>query len=174
LENNTLNKLTTSQAIKISKASIMLFISFFGILMMYSNVTDYATNYEYLAHILSMDTTRDGHKYAHRAINSPMMHHRIYWLIITLEVMFTVFCTMGTIQLFKNMNTNATAFHEAKKFAIIGLLIALFLYYVCFQVIGIEWFNMDESLQWSYKDWARHIVGFILPALIYLAIRIEN
>ena len=169
-----MNSLSTETLIRYSKIILMAYISFFGMLVMIHNFTDYDSNYTYVAHILSMDTTRDGHKYAHRAINSPMMHHRIYWLIITLEVMFTVFCTMGTIQLFKNMNTDATAFHEAKKFAIIGLLIALFLYYVCFQVIGIEWFNMDESLQWSYKDWARHIVGFMLPALIYLAIRIEN
>lgn len=169
-----MNQLTTSQVIKISKASLMLFISFFGLLMMYSNITDYATNYEYLAHILSMDTTRDDHKYAHRAITSPMIHHRIYWFIITLEVMFTVFCIVGTFQLFTNINTTTKEFHEAKKYALIGLLIALFLYYVCFQVIGIEWFNMDESVQWSYKDWARHIVGFMLPALIYVAIRIEH
>ncbi|MEJ5059185.1 MULTISPECIES: DUF2165 domain-containing protein [unclassified Pseudomonas] len=169
-----MNQLTTSQVIKISKASIMLFISFFGLLMMYSNITDYATNYEYLAHILSMDTTRDDHKYAHRAITSPMIHHRIYWFIITLEVMFTVFCMVGTFQLFKNINTTTKEFHEAKKYALIGLLIALFLYYVCFQIIGVEWFNMDESVQWSYKDWARHIIDFMLPALIYVAIRIEH
>lgn len=152
----------------------MLFISFFGLLVMYSNFADYATNYEYLAHILSMDTTRDSLKYSHRAITSPMLHHRIYWLIITLEVVFTAFCILGTYHLYKNINTSGKKFHEAKKFAIIGILIALFLYYVCFQVIGVEWFNMDESQHWNYKDWARHIVDFMLAALIYVTIRIER
>jgi predicted small integral membrane protein len=152
----------------------MLFISFFGLLVLYSNFADYATNYEFLAHILSMDTTRGSPKYSHRAITSPMLHHRIYWLIITLEVVFTAFCILGTYHLYKNINTSSKKFHEAKKFAIIGILIALFLYYVCFQVIGVEWFNMDESQHWNYKDWARHIVDFMLAALIYVTIRIER
>ncbi|WGK91466.1 DUF2165 family protein [Pseudomonas migulae] len=169
-----MNHLTSDQTIRISKATLMLLISFFGFLMLFSNFTDYPTNYEYIAHILSMDTTREGEKYSYRAITSPMAHHRIYWLIITLEVLFTAFCMTGTYQLFKNINTSAKKFHEAKKYALIGLLIAVFIYYVCFQVVGVEWFNMDESQQWNYKDWARHIVDFIMPLMIYVAIRIER
>ena len=169
-----MNHLTTDQTIRISKATLMLFISFFGFLMLFSNFTDYPTNYNYIAHILSMDTTREAEKYSYRAITSPMAHHRVYWLIITLEVLFTAFCMMGTYQLFKNINTSAKKFHEAKKHALVGLLIAVFIYYVCFQVVGVEWFNMDESQQWNYKDWARHIVDFIMPLMIYVAIRIER
>lgn len=169
-----MNHLTTDKTIRISKATLMLFISFFGFFMLVSNFTDYPTNYEYIAHILSMDTTLDREKYSYRAITSPMAHHRIYWLIITLEVLFTVFCMMGTYHFYKNINTSAKKFHEAKKYALTGLLIAVFIYYVCFQIIGVEWFNMDESQQWNYKDWARHIVDFILPLMMYVALRIER
>jgi predicted small integral membrane protein len=41
-------------------------------------------------------------------------------------------------------------------------------------VIGVEWFNMDESQTWNAKDWARHIVDFILPLLIFVALRTER
>ena len=167
-------QITTNQVIKFSKATLMLFVSFFGLLVMYSNITDYATNYEYLSHILSMDTTHASFRYSERAIASPILQHRIYWLIITLEVMYTSFCIIGTYYLYKNINSSSKKFHEAKKFAIIGLLIALFLYYLCFQVIGAEWFNMDQSQHWNYKDWAQHIVDFMLPSLLYVAIRIER
>jgi predicted small integral membrane protein len=152
----------------------MLFISFFGLLVMYSNFTDYPTNYEYVAHVLSMDTTSNNPKYSYRAITSPMLHHRIYWLIITLEVLFTVYCLVGTYHLYRNINSSAKKFHEAKKFALIGLMIALFIYYVCLQVVGVEWFNMDESQEWNAKDWARHITDFILPLLVYVALKIEH
>lgn len=169
-----MNSLNTDQIIRISKTSIVLFISFFGLLTTYNNFADYSTNYEYLAHILSMDTTLNQLKYSNRAITSPMLHHRIFWLIITLEVMFTLLCTIGAYYLYKNINTSKEAFHEAKKFAVIGLLIAIFIYYVCFQAIGIEWFNMDESTKWNYRDWGRQAVDFIMLSLIYIALSIES
>lgn len=169
-----MHPLNTDQIIRISKVALMLFVSLFGLLMMYSNFTDYATNYEYVGHVLSMDTTRENLKYSNRAITSPMLHHRIYWIIITLEVIYTVFCLMGAYQLLRNVNKDAALFHEAKKFALLGLLIAIFIYYVGLQVVGVEWFNMDLSETWNYKDWARHIVDFIFPLLIYIAIRIER
>jgi predicted small integral membrane protein len=81
---------------------------------------------------------------------------------------------IGTYHLFKTLNDSAKKFHEAKKFAIIGLMISIFIYYVCFQVIGIEWFNMDKSPHWNYKDWAQYVIDFILPVLIYISIRTER
>ena len=168
-----MNKLTTNQVIRFSKPTLMLFISFFGLLMLYNHFTDYSTNYEHIGHILSMDATNTQHKYSLRPITSPMLQHRIYWLIITLEVIYTLCCLLGTYYLYKNINANPKQFHEAKKFALIGLLIALFLYYVGFQVIGAEWFNMDESKTWNYLDRARHIIDFILPLSLYIAMKIE-
>jgi len=169
-----LNNLTTDQLIRYSKVILMAFFSFFGLLVMCSNFTDYSSNYEYVAHVLSMDTTRENPNTDYRAITSPMLHHRIYWIVITLEVMYTVYSLIGTYQLFKNINASAEVFHDAKKFSIVGLLIALFIYYVCVQVIGVEWFNMDSSVSWNAKDWARHIVDFIFPLLIFMALKIER
>jgi predicted small integral membrane protein len=169
-----LNNITTDKIIRYSKVILMTYISFFGLLVMYSNFTDYASNYEYVGHVLSMDTTRENLNLSYRAITSPMLHHRIYWIIITLEVIYTAFCLLGAYHLYRNINASSKNFHEAKKFAIIGLLIAMFVYYICLQVVGVEWFNMDESQTWNAKDWARHIVDFILPLLIFIAIRIER
>lgn len=169
-----MNNLTTNRVIRISKISLMSFISLFGLLVMYSNFTDYSTNYEYVAHVLSMDTTQHNPNIDYRAITSPMLQHRIYWFIITMEVTYTVFCLLGTYHLLKNINASPDDFHEAKKFSIIGLLILIFIYYLCIQVIGVEWFDMDTSSQWNAKDWARHIVDFIFPLLIYVCIKFEN
>ncbi|MEB0044326.1 MULTISPECIES: DUF2165 domain-containing protein [unclassified Pseudomonas] len=169
-----MNNLTTDQLIRYSKITLMAFLSFFGLLVMYSNIIDYSSNYEYVSHILSMDTTRENLNISYRAIVSPMLHHRVYWIIITLEVIYTTCCLIGTYQLFKHRNASIDVFHEAKKLSIIGLLIAIFVYYVCMQVIGVEWFNMDESQVWNAKDWARHIIDFIVPLLIYLTLKIEH
>ncbi|MBD9602411.1 putative small integral membrane protein [Pseudomonas sp. 478] len=169
-----MNNITTDKIIRYSKVILMIYISFFGLLVMYSNFTDYASNYEYVGHVLSMDTTRENLNLSYRAITSPILHHRIYWIIITLEVTYTAFCLLGAYHLYRNINGSPENFHEAKKFAIVGLLIAMFVYYICLQVVGVEWFNMDESQTWNAKDWARHIVDFILPLLIFIAIRTER
>ncbi len=91
-----------------------------------------------------------------------------------MEVVYTAFCLLGTYHLYRNINTPAAVFHEAKKFSIVGLLIGIFVYYICLQVIGTEWFNMDESAIWNAKDWARHIVDFMFPLLIYITLKIER
>ncbi|MGE8145615.1 DUF2165 domain-containing protein [Pseudomonas frederiksbergensis] len=169
-----MNNLTTNRLTRYSKITLMAYLSFFGLLVMYSNIIDYSSNYEYVGHILSMDTTRENLNINYRAITSPMLHHRVYWFIITLEVIYTVCCLIGTYQLFKHRHASIDVFHEAKKLSIIGLLIAIFVYYVCMQVIGVEWFNMDESQVWNAKDWARHIVDFIVPLLIFLSLKIER
>ena len=169
-----MNNLFIDKIIRYSKFLLMTYISLFGLLVLFSNLTDYSSNYEYVAHILSMDTTRENLSLSYRAITSPILHHRIYWFIITLEVIYTAFFLVGAYHLYRNINAPAEVFHEAKKFSIIGLVIAIFVYYVCLQVIGVEWFNMDESQTWNAKDWARHIVDFILPLLIFVALRTER
>jgi predicted small integral membrane protein len=121
-----------------------------------------------------MDTTRENLNINYRAITSPILHHRIYWFIITMEVIYTACCLTGTYQLFKYRHAGVDEFHESKKLSIVGLLIAIFVYYVCIQVIGVEWFDMDESKLWNAKDWARHAVDFIVPLLIFLTLKIER
>ncbi|WP_166216087.1 DUF2165 family protein [Pseudomonas atagonensis] len=169
-----MSNLTTDKLIRYSKVTLMTYFSFFGLLVMFSNFTDYSSNYEYVGHVLSMDTTQINDNIRYRAIESPMLHHRIYWLIITMEVIYTAFCLLGAFHLCRKLNASAEEFHEAKKYSIIGLLLATFVYYVCLQVIGVEWFDMDTSQTWNANDWARHIVDFILPLLIYIALRIER
>ncbi len=110
-----MNPPTTDQLIRYSKVILMAYISFFGLLVMFSNFTDYATNYEYVGHVLSMDTTRENLNLSYRAITSPMLHHRIYWIIITLEVIYTAFCLLGTFHLYRNIHASPEDFHEAKK-----------------------------------------------------------
>ncbi|WP_415766570.1 DUF2165 family protein [Pseudomonas sp. ZB1P45] len=169
-----MNNLTTDKLIRYIKILLMTYIGFFGLLVMYSNFTDYASNYVYVGHVLSMDTTRENLSLSYRAITSPMLHHRIYWLIITLEVTYTAYCLVGAYHLYRHINASADDFHEAKKYSLIGLIIGIFVYYVCLQVIGVEWFNMDTSQVWNAKDWARHIVDFIFPLLIFVALRTER
>ncbi|MFZ3280195.1 DUF2165 family protein [Pseudomonas sp.] len=169
-----MNTLSTDKLIRYSKVILMAYISFFGLLVMIHNFTDYESNYTYVAHILSMDTTTANQNILYRAIESPLLHHRIYWFIITMEVIYTVLCMMGTYQLYRQVHASADEFHEAKKLSIMGIMVAIFIYYVCLQTVGVEWFDMDTSQTWNAKDWARHIVDFIFPVMIYITLKVER
>ncbi len=68
---------TTACLIRRSKLALVLMAGGFGLLVVFSNVTDYVSNYEYVGHVLSMDTTRPNEALRYRAITSPMLHHRI-------------------------------------------------------------------------------------------------
>ena len=46
------------------------------------NLTDYNTNYEYVRHVLSMDTTFPGNGLLHRRVISPGLCQAVYALII--------------------------------------------------------------------------------------------
>ncbi len=164
--------LTTSQIIRRSKVAIVFMVGVLGVLIIYSNASDYNANYTYIAHILSMDTT--GSHLIYRAIKSEMMHHRVYWMIMTLETIFTSACLLGGYQLAKNLNSSAEQFHEAKKYAVLGFLVALFIYYFLLQVIGNEWFDMDQSEDWNAMAWAQSIVDFLVPALIFLVMKVDS
>lgn len=169
-----MNSLSTETLIRYSKIILMAYISFFGMLVMIHNFTDYDSNYTYVAHILSMDTTIANENILYRAIDSPYLHHRIYWFIITMEVTYTLLCLIGTYHLYSKVNASAEEFHEAKKYSIMGILVAIFIYYVCLQTVGVEWFDMDTSQSWNAKDWARHIVDFIFPVMIYITLKVEH
>lgn len=152
----------------------MTYICIFGLLVMMQNFFDYNSNYVYVAHILSMDTITANENIMYRAIKSPYLHHRIYWFIITMEVTYTVLCLMGTYHMYRKINDSAEAFHEAKKFSIMGILVAIFIYYVCLQTVGTEWFDMDTSKAWNAKEWARNIVDFMFPLMIYITLKVER
>lgn len=166
--------LTTAHLIRWCKVTIVLMVGVFGVLVVFSNLTDYPSNYEFVGHILSMDTTQGNGSLMYRAITSEMMHHRFYWMIMTLESIFTACCLLGTYQLYRKINAPRKEFHEAKKYAIAGFMIAIFIYYFILQVIGNEWFDMDTSPQWNAMGWARGIVEFLMPALFFLVMKNDH
>lgn len=166
--------ITTALVIRYSKIFIMSFVGLFGLMLLFSNLTDYPSNYEFLGHVLSMDTVSENNTRRYRAITSPLLQHRIYWAFITLEVIFTLSCLIGAYQLYKHINDTHQEFHEAKQFSIAGLMIGIFIYYVCLQIIGVEWFDMDESAQWNAQEWAKSTLDFLMFALIFIILKIDK
>ena len=135
----------TNQIIRLIKILLSSFLSIYAFLIFYGNVSDFDSNFEFVKHVLSMDSIFEGSVLSSRAITSNTIHLIAYYSIICAE--FTLFCLAftGTIFLFKKRNHDKDSFHEAKKFTLLALALGLSIFYLGFQVIGSEWFAMWQS-----------------------------
>ncbi|RAI71354.1 hypothetical protein DOZ80_05785 [Pseudomonas fluorescens] len=163
-----MHKNTTADIIRRSKLTIVLLATLFGIVTLINNFTDYTAYAEYICRIISMSATEGNDSRRYRAIDSNLFHHRFYWAIITLETIFTLSCLIGTYQLYRKLDAPRNEFHEAKKFAIIGLTTAIFAYQMLYATILNEWFDLDYSAQRNAFDWAQNNIEYMFLGLIYL------
>ena len=72
-------------ALSISQTSCVGLIGVFACLVSLNNILDYQSNFEFVRHVLSMDTTFEGNKLMNRAIETSYLHHIAYAVIIFLE-----------------------------------------------------------------------------------------
>ena len=156
-----------AMSIRISKTVLLAAVALFFTLVVFNNTTDYYSNYFFVKHVLSMDTTFNGNKGMWRAITSPTIHHIFYIGIILAEAIAAFLCWKGAIGLFKNRD-NLTAFKAAKTPAIYGLTLGILIWFVGFIAIGGEWFLMWQSTQWNGIEAAFRIVTVCGIALLYL------
>lgn len=128
-------------------AAIALLFSLFGL----NNLTDYDTNFQYVAHIMSMDTIAVESPLRWRAIVNPTLHHLAYIGLITAEWAIALCCWLGAGRLLRDRQTAAT-FQQAKGTALFGLTAGVLLWLIGFLAIGGEWFVMWQSETWNAQQ----------------------
>jgi predicted small integral membrane protein len=126
-------------------------------LVVFGNVTDYGTNFQFVKHVLKMDSLpRDPHV-EWRAINSEPIYHFTYGVIIAWEATAGLLCGLGGIGMalhlssrdFKQADFEQAGFDHAKTYALAGLWAGILLWSLAFITIGGEWFMMWESTTWN-------------------------
>src|SRR5476649_517742 len=121
----------------------------FALLVTLNNLVDYGSNYEFVRHTLSMDTTFPGNALMGRAMTSPAIWTVAYWLIILTEASVGVTLAIGAFRLVLAINGTATAFNAAKTMTIVGVGLSFLLWFTGFTVGGGEWFAMWQSKVWN-------------------------
>ena len=140
----------------------------FALLVALNNVTDYGSNFAFVRHVLSMDTTFEGNNLMWRALVAPWSHHAAYALIIAAEAATGGFCAVGAWRLWRARRLPGPAFAAAKTLATIGLAIGIALWFTGFLTIGAEWFLMWQSQQWNGQQAAFRFVMVLFATLIFL------
>jgi hypothetical protein len=83
-------------------------------------VTDYDTNYAFVRHVLSMDTTFPGNALLYRRVTSPAPWQAGYALILAGEGLTGIALAVATISLVRHLRSDGVRFNRAKRFTIIG------------------------------------------------------
>ena len=150
------------------KAGAMLLMAAYLSLVVFGNLTDYDSNFRFVAHVMRMDTTFEDNKGMWRAVESPVLHHLSLGLIILLEAVSSLLCWIGGVRLALRLS-DPQAFHRAKAAAFAGLGLSLVLWLGAFLVVANEWFLMWQSSEWNAKPTAFNLTLLTVLLLVFLA-----
>jgi predicted small integral membrane protein len=148
-----------------AKILLVAGIALFYTLVVFDNLTDFDSNYQFVHHVLSMDTTFPGNHAMWRALPSPTIHLIFYLSIIAWEFATMVLLWLSVVRLVRTLRGSGVAFHAAKRFAIASLTLSMLMWLVAFLVVGAEWFLMWQSHTWNGQEAAFRmfaVVGIVL------------
>ena len=157
-------------AVRISKCLLVFSVALFYTLVVFNNTTDYNSNYQFVRHVLQMDSTFPGNGGMWRAINQPSIHTLFYLSIISWEIITAVLCWWGGISLVRAVKLSANEFTRAKNVGVIALTLGMLMWSAAFLSVGGEWFLMWQSRTWNGQDAAFRMFVVLGIVLLYLVI----
>jgi predicted small integral membrane protein len=154
---------------RVTKVSLVFGVALFYCFVVFSNLTDYDSNYQFVRHVLMMDSTFPGNHGMWRAINSPTVHTAFYLSVIAWEFATMVLCWWGLWRLVRSLKSDPKTFRKASNLSIAGLTLGMLLWLVAFLDVGGEWFLMWQSKTWNGQEAAFRmfaVVGIVLLVLV--------
>jgi predicted small integral membrane protein len=151
--------------IRTAKLLLLAAIALFYTLVVLNNTTDFDSNYQFVRHVLMMDSTFPGNKGMWRALNNPIWHLSFYFSVIAWEILTMILSWWGAIALLRALRKPASAFNTAKRIPIIALALGMLMWLVAFLTVGAEWFLMWQSHSWNGQEAAFRmfvVVGIVL------------
>jgi predicted small integral membrane protein len=155
--------------LRTAKLALVFAVAIFYSLVVLNNTTDYDSNYQFVRHVLMMDSTFPGNRGMWRAVSSPVWHTLFYLAIISWEIVSMILCWLGGIMMVRALRKTPAAFHQAKRIAIAALTFSLFMWFVVFLSVGGEWFLMWQSKMWNGQDAAFRMFTVIGIILLFVA-----
>ena len=157
-------------AMRVAKIVLLAALATFAFMVAYDNIADYGSNYEFVRHVLSMDTTFPNNALMHRAITDPRLWTAAYIAIIAAEGLTSLLLIIGALALLALINAPAAAFNRAKVWAVAGLTVGLCLWLFGFLVVAGEYFAMWQSKTWNGQEAAFRFTAILLGVLIFLCL----
>lgn len=155
---------------RLAKVAAVAALAAFALIVAYNNVVDYDSNYQFVRHVLSMDTIFPDSVLRSRAIDSETIWRAAYALIIATEALTGFLLALGAVMLLGRLRASANVFNYAKRLAVAGLTLGFLLWCFGFIVVGGEYFAMWQSNMWNGVEGAFRFVTMILGVLIFVSL----
>ena len=152
-----------------AKVLLLAGIALFYSLVVLNNLTDFDSNYQYVRHVLMMDSTFPGNHEMWRALPSPAFHMVFYISVIAWESATMILLWWGVVCLVRALRQAPAAFNLAKRIPVMALTLSMLMWLVAFLTIGAEWFLMWQSKMWNGQEPAFRmfaVVGLVLLILL--------
>jgi predicted small integral membrane protein len=156
--------------VRIAKILLVGALAAYAFIVAYDNIVDYGSNYQFVRHVLSMDTTFPDNALIHRALTNERVWSKVYALIIAWEWLTSVLLVIGALALLIRLRAPAAIFNRAKTWAIAGLMAGFALWFFGFLVVAGEYFAMWQSQTWNGQEAAFRLTMVILGVLIFVSL----
>ncbi|MDQ0504951.1 DUF2165 family protein [Xanthobacter agilis] len=156
--------------LRIAKIVTAASLAAYALVVAYDNIIDYGSNYAFVGHVLSMDTTFPGNALMGRAITDERVWRAVYAAIIATEAMSGLLLAGGAVAMALCLRASAIAFGRAKGLVYLGAALAFLLWFFGFMVVAGEYFAMWQSREWNGQEGAFHIYTVVIGVLILVAL----
>jgi predicted small integral membrane protein len=153
---------------RVTKMLLSLTLAAFALVVAYDNLVDYGSNFAFVQHVLSMDTTFRENALLDRAITRPWMWHVGYLLIIAGEAATGILLLFGSAVLWRARRQPASTFQAAKRWVVAGCGLGFVVWFFGFMVVGGEWFAMWQSKAWNGQEGAFRFYMAVIGVLVFV------
>lgn len=154
--------------VRLAKIAMTAALAAFALIVTYDNIVDYGTNYEFVKHVLSMDTTFPGNKLMGRAITDPRLWTLAYAAIIAAEGIVFLLLAIATVAMLLALRAPAARFQRAKSWMVAGAAFGFMVWFFGFMVVAGEYFAMWQSKAWNGQEPASRFYMTLLAVLIFV------
>jgi predicted small integral membrane protein len=155
---------------RIAKILLVGAVASYAFIVAYDNIVDYGSNYQFVRHVLSMDTTFPDNALIRRAITNERVWSKAYAFIIAWEWLTSALLAIGALALLIRLRAPAAIFNRAKNWALAGLMAGFGLWFFGFLVVAGEYFAMWQSQTWNGQEAAFRLTMVILGVLIFVSL----
>src|SRR6202451_3281958 len=156
--------------VRIAKILLVGALAAYAFIVAYDNIVDYGSNYQFVRHVLSMDTTVPDNALIHRAITNERVWSTVYALIIAWEWLTCGLLAVGALALLVRLRAPAAIFNRTKTWATAGLMAGFALWFFGFLVVAGEYFAMWQSQTWNGQEAAFRLTMVIIGVLIFVGL----